>query len=58
MEERIIDRLRHGEKIKCHICNKDYYDNDSDHAHASNYFHCSNPNCKGYVHEYKKIDIE
>ena len=58
MEERIIDRLRRGEKIKCGVCNKDYYDNDFENAHVSNYFHCSNPDCKGSVHEQKIINIE
>ncbi len=57
-EERIIERLRKGEKIKCPVCNKDYFDVSGENISTSNYFHCSNPDCRGYVHESNIIDIE
>lgn len=56
--ERVIDRLRRGKKIKCPVCNKDYFDVNSENIASYNYFHCANPDCKGYVHEQKKIDID
>ena len=58
VEERVIERLRKGEKIICSICKKHYYDVSSPNKEFSNYFHCEDPNCKGYVHEQKSIDVE
>lgn len=57
-EERAIDKLRKGEKVVCDICKKDYYDNSSPDREHSNYFHCENPDCKGYVHMQKNIIVE
>jgi hypothetical protein len=57
-EERVIERLRKGEKILCPICKKHFYDVSSESRIFSNYFHCEAPNCKGYVHEQKAIDVE
>ncbi len=56
--ERIIDKLRKGEKVLCEICKNDYMDVSSPNRENSNYFHCKNPNCTGYVHEQKNIMIE
>jgi len=56
--ERVIDKLRRGEKVKCPVCNKNYYDVSSKNTTSCNYFHCENPDCKGYVHEQIKIDID
>jgi hypothetical protein len=57
-EERVIEKLRKGEKILCPICKKHFYDVSSANRNFSNYFHCEDPNCKGYVHEQKAIDVE
>lgn len=57
-EERVIEKLRHGEKVICSVCKKHYYDISSPNRLNSNYFHCEDPNCKGCVHEQKHIDIE
>lgn len=57
-EERIIEKLRRGEKVVCPICNKCFFDVNIANAKSSNYFHCSDPKCKGYVHEQKNIEIE
>ena len=57
-EEKVIDRLRRGEKILCHICKKKYSDVSSPNRGFSNYFHCEDDDCKGYVHEQKSIDVE
>ncbi len=57
-EERVINRLRRGEKIKCPVCNNGYFDVSGDNISTSNYFHCTNPNCKGCVHEQKAINID
>ena len=50
-----IDRLRKGEKILCH---KHYYDVSYSKRDFVNYFHCEDPNCKGFVHEQKNIMVE
>lgn len=57
-EKRVIDRLRNGEKIQCGICKEKCYDVDIPNRNLSNYFHCENPECKGYVHEQKNINVE
>jgi len=57
-EEKVIDRLRRGQKVLCSVCRKNFYDVNIKNASSSNYFHCSDPSCKGYVHEQKRIDIE
>lgn len=57
-EERVVDRLRRGEKIVCDVCHKDYYDVSSPNREFTNYFHCENPECKGCVHIQKAISIE
>lgn len=57
-EERVIDKLRKGEKVLCDICKKDFYDVSSPNREYSNYFHCENPDCKGYVHVQKNIIVE
>ena len=58
VEERVIDKLRKGEKILCPICKKHYYDVSSPNKESSNYFHCEDPDCKGYVHEQTVIDVD
>lgn len=59
MEElRNIDRLRKGEKILCYTCKKHYYDVSDPDREYSNYFHCEDPDCKGYIHIQKAIDVE
>ena len=55
---RDTDRLRKGEKILCHTCHKHYYDVSYLKRDFVNYFHCENPNCKGFVHEQKNIMVE
>lgn len=57
-EERIIDRLRRGEKILCPLCKKGYYDNSGKVSLKTNYFHCNNPECSEYVHEQNPINID
>lgn len=56
--ERVIDRLRKGEKVLCPVCKKHYLDNSGNDRQYSNYFHCEDENCKGYVHEQKSIEVE
>lgn len=58
VENRDIDRLRNGEKILCSTCHKYYYDVSIPNRESANYFHCENPNCKGFVHEQKNIEVE
>lgn len=58
VEEKIIDKLRRGEKVLCPICEKAYMDNTHENRAYSNYFHCENENCTGYVHEQKVINID
>lgn len=53
-----IEKLRHGEKILCGICKKYNYDVSSPNREYSNYFHCEDPDCKGYIHIQKAIDVE
>ena len=57
-EIQVIDRLRKGENVLCDICQKHYYDVSPHNREVSNYFHCEDPNCKGYVHEQKAINVE
>lgn len=57
-EERIIDKLRRGEKVICEVCKKEYFDVSFPNREHSNYFHCKNPDCPGYVHEQKNIMVE
>lgn len=57
-EERVIEKLRRGEKVLCPVCKKHFFDNNIENLKTSNYFHCEDPDCKGYVHEQKVIDIE
>lgn len=57
-EERVIDKLRNRQKVLCPVCKKYYFDVDFKNVSTANYFHCSDPKCKGYVHEQKRIDIE
>ncbi|MBR1831552.1 MAG: hypothetical protein IJ784_03870 [Ruminiclostridium sp.] len=57
-EENLIERLRKGEKIICDVCKKHYYDVSYENREISNYFHCEDPNCKGYVHIQKSIIVE
>ena len=57
-EKQVIDRLRSGEKILCHICKKHFYDVSSTDRKHTNYFHCEDPKCKGYVHIQKAIDVD
>ena len=56
--ERVIDRLRKGEKVLCPLCKKFYLDNNDENRSSLNYFHCENEECNGYVHEQKSIDID
>ena len=55
---RTIDRLHKGEKILCPICKTHYYDVSNPDREFSNYFHCEDPDCKGYIHIQKAIDVE
>ena len=57
-EERVIDKLRRGEKIICDACHKHYYDVSSPNREFTNYFHCENPTCKGCVHIQKALNID
>lgn len=54
----LIDRLRAGEKVLCGICKKNFYDVSFENRQFSNYFHCEDPDCKGYVHVQKALDVE
>ena len=54
----IIQKLKRGEKVLCDVCKKSYYDNSTPDRAFSNYFHCENPDCRGYVHIQKALDIE
>lgn len=56
----LIERLQKGEQVLCGVCHKEYYDVSGDERvrSASNYFHCSNPDCTGSVHIQKHIDID
>ena len=42
----------------CDVCKKHYYDVSYENREISNYFHCEDPNCKGYVHIQKSIIVE
>lgn len=57
-KERAIDKLRKGQKVICATCGKHFYDNSFPNYKTANYFHCEDPNCKGYVHEQKAINVE
>lgn len=57
-EKSDINRLRNGEKVLCYTCHKYYYDVLFPNRKFANYFHCENPNCKGFVHEQKNIEVE
>ena len=57
-EENLIERLRKGERIICAVCRKHYYDVSYEKREISNYFHCEDPDCKGYVHIQKSINVE
>lgn len=58
--EQLIELLQNGESILCGVCKKDCYDVSGDERirSASNYFHCSNPDCTGSVHIQKRINVE
>ena len=55
--EIVIEKLRNGEKVKCDVCHKSYYDVSSPNRKYSNYFHCEDPNCTGYIHIQKAIKV-
>lgn len=57
-EEKVIDKLRRGEKVLCPICKKSFFDVDIENVKISNYFHCTDPSCKGCVHEQLSIKVE
>lgn len=54
----LIKKLQSGERILCDVCKKSYFDVSSPNRAFSNYFHCENPDCKGYVHIQKALDVE
>ena len=54
----IVEKLQHGEKVLCEHCKKKYYDVNFPNREHSNYFHCEDPNCKGFIHIQKAIDVE
>lgn len=56
--ESTMDKLRRGEKVLCDICKQYYYDVSSPSREYSNYFHCENPECRGYIHVQKNIIVE
>jgi len=53
-----IEKLRHGEKVLCGLCKKHYYDVSFSNREYSNYFHCEDPDCNGYIHIQKSVDVE
>lgn len=56
--ERVIDRLRKGEKVLCPLCRKHYLNNNDEGREYQNYFHCEDDKCNGYVHEQKAIYVD
>lgn len=57
-EKRVIDLLRRGNKVLCPVCKKYFFDNNDENREYSNYFHCEDEKCSGYVHEQKAINID
>lgn len=57
-EDKVINRLRKGEKILCPVCKKHYFDVSSPNRQYSNYFHCEDPKCKGCIHLQKSLNVE
>ncbi len=57
-EDKVINRLRKGEKILCPVCKKHFFNVSSPNRQYSNYFHCEDPNCKGCIHIQKAIYVE
>lgn len=56
-EEKVIDLLRRGERVLCPVCKKRFFDTSIENREHSNYFHCGDENCNGYIHEQKAINI-
>lgn len=57
-KEKAIDLLRRGERVLCPVCKKHFFDVSDENREHSNYFHCEDENCKGYIHEQKAINID
>lgn len=54
----IVEKLQRGEKVLCGVCKKHYYDVSSHNSEYSNYFHCEDPDCQGFIHIQKAVDVE
>jgi predicted RNA-binding Zn-ribbon protein involved in translation (DUF1610 family) len=56
--DKVINRLRKGDKILCPVCKKKFIDVSLPSRKYSNYFHCEDPKCKGCIHIQKSINVE